>query len=108
MFMFVLVTNFKFAQCDKVGKANVCVICPVVVLVGRLRLLQCAHAAVCHGQAQGRQPVPLARHALRPGDPDMSRSLAVEARSLGRLSVLRPSPRGRTRQSEQEGALRGV
>ena len=23
MFMFILVTNFKFAECDKVGKANV-------------------------------------------------------------------------------------
>ena len=26
MFMFILVTNFKFAECDKVGKANVYVL----------------------------------------------------------------------------------
>ena len=35
MFIFVLVTNFKFAPCDKVGKANVCV--SLLLLVGDIR-----------------------------------------------------------------------
>ena len=42
MFMFILVTNFKFAECDKVGKANVYVLfCSLIIHAAEQHVSAC-------------------------------------------------------------------